>query len=700
MTNMRFVACATSTLLVVLLMCTQRVQANTFESTNINDVEIKDSAPAMSEMEQQAVGATVDEAFVLLKTSESLGVNMMLKLGQAGDVTAQVWLGVTALLGNSSYWPPSTKTGVEWLSKAADQGSPAAQFFLGALYSTGVGVERDQAQAVLYYTFSAFGGDFRGQMALGYRYMFGNNVEKSCRLSLSNYQRAANQVQGELTSAADPPQFVERKRIAAQGQPAQQSTDEEIAEFTKYRADSGDVDGQRVAGQLYYVGQGFEQNLDRARHYFERAANGGDPHAYAFLGEMYANGFGVKQDNETSVQYLRKAAKMQSPMGQHALGLMYLNGQGVKKDVTSAIELISKAAKNNFPDAQYTLGTLHYSGTGVEKDPSQALTLFKSAAQQGHILGMYNLAMMHSTGAGVSYDCKVGRELFKNVAERGAFGSEFPVAYTAYENEQYDEAILRYLLLGEMGFEVAQFNAAQLIDQGLTTLFVNESLSQTAALQEWKWSAQQGHSPSRVKVGDAFYYGKGVSVDKAAATEEYREASDALNAQALFNLGIMHHFGDGLEKDIHLAKRYYDRTLEVSTQSALPVYIVLSLLYATFGWEWLQEQVESIEFSTDTLQSAVASVDLDSLIQRHSSIIIALLCCAFIAVYLARNLALHRHQTHVAALNRAYEQRLAAYNTQQAELAAELAAELRSSAGGEDGEDESEGQREEGLRQR
>ena len=37
---------------------------------------------------------------------------------------------------------------------------------LGFLYATGIGVNSSQAKALVYYMFSALGGDFKAQMAL------------------------------------------------------------------------------------------------------------------------------------------------------------------------------------------------------------------------------------------------------------------------------------------------------------------------------------------------------------------------------------------------------------------------------------------------------------------------------------------------------------------------------------------------------
>lgn len=40
---------------------------------------------------------------------------------------------------------------------------------------------------------------------------------------------------------------------------------------------------------------------------------------------------------------------------------------------------------------------------------------------------------------------------------------------------------------------------------------------------------------------------------------KHRDASGAVQGQALFNLGFMHQFGAGVPRDHHLAKRQYDR---------------------------------------------------------------------------------------------------------------------------------------------
>ena len=49
-----------------------------------------------------------------------------------------------------------------------------------------------------------------------------------------------------------------------------------------------------------------------------------------------------------------------------------------------------------------------------------------------------------------------------------------------------------------------------------------------------------------LQLGDSHWYGRGVNRSWSAAAQLYQAASKFSNAQALFNLGIMHEYGAGL----------------------------------------------------------------------------------------------------------------------------------------------------------
>ena len=91
---------------------------------------------------------------------------------------------------------------------------------------------------------------------------------------------------------------------------------------------------------------------------------------------------------------------------------------------------------------------------------------------------------MHAEGKGVKRSCTLAVEvwyavyffkyilfgiylqLFKSVAERGKWTQLLSEAQKLYAAEDATSALIIYLLLSEMGIEVAQSNAAYILEQG------------------------------------------------------------------------------------------------------------------------------------------------------------------------------------------------------------------------------------------
>lgn len=57
-------------------------------------------------------------------------------------------------------------------------------------------------------------------------------------------------------------------------------------------------------------------------------------------------------------------------------------------------------------------------------------------------------------------------QLFKNVAEREKRSERLMLAHLDYKNYRYKEAFMQYALMAELGYEVAQSNAAFILDHG------------------------------------------------------------------------------------------------------------------------------------------------------------------------------------------------------------------------------------------
>uniref|UniRef100_A0A452GYK7 Fibronectin type-II domain-containing protein n=1 Tax=Gopherus agassizii TaxID=38772 RepID=A0A452GYK7_9SAUR len=453
-------------------------------------------------------------------------------------------------------------------------------------------------------------GSPKGQtrVAAGYRYWGGIGVLQSCESALTHYRLVANHVASDISLTGGT--VVQRIRLADEVEnPGMASgmLEEDLIQYYQFLAEKGDVQAQVGLGQLHlHGGRGVEQNHQRAFEYFNQAANAGNSHAMAFLGKLYSEGSDIiPQSNETALQYFKKAADMGNPVGQSGLGMAYLYGRGVPVNYELALKYFQKAAEQGWVDGQLQLGSMYYNGIGVKRDYKQALKYFNLASQGGHILAFYNLAQMHATGTGVMRSCHTAVELFKNVCERGRWSERLMTAYNSYKDGDSNAAVVQYLLLAEQGYEVAQSNAAFILDQKEASI-VGENETYPQALLHWNRAASQGYTVARIKLGDYHFYGFGTDVDYETAFIHYRLASEQQHsAQAMFNLGYMHEKGLGIKQDIHLAKRFYDMAAEASPDAQVPVFLALCKLGIVYSLQYVRET---------NIREIVSHLDMDQLL--------------------------------------------------------------------------------------
>lgn len=477
---------------------------------------------------------------------------------------------------------------------AETDGMAEAHMGIGFMFASGIGYNVSQSKALVHYTMAAIGDNAFAQMVLGYRYWAGVTVPNSCEKALDFYRKVATKVASEVTFSGGP--AVHRVRLLDEMENSGLSSgvlDNDLIDYYELLANKGDVQAQVGLGQLHYQGgRGIPLDHRKALTYFTPAANAGNAVAMAFLGKIYLEGSeNIKANNETALKFFKKAADLGNPVGQSGLGIMYLQGKGVPKDTDKALKYFTQAADQGWVDGQLQLGNMYYSGIGVKRDFKLANKYFNLASQSGHVLAFYNLGQMHASGVGMMRSCPTAVELFKNVAERGKWAERLMVAYQDYRAYKFDEAFMQYALLAELGYEVAQSNAAFLLDRSEIKMFSNHQEDLVRALQYWGRAAGQGYSAAQVKLGDYHYYGLGTGiVDYETAASHYRMASEQQhNAQAMFNLAMMHELGLGMKKDIHLAKRFYDLAAETNADAKIPVALALMKLQLISKFESLRE---------------------------------------------------------------------------------------------------------------
>ncbi|XP_074173778.1 protein sel-1 homolog 2 isoform X3 [Rhinolophus sinicus] len=370
------------------------------------------------------------------------------KAADMGNLKAMEKMADALLFGNLGM--QNITAAIQLYESLAKEGSCKAQNALGFLSSYGIGMEYNQAKALIYYTFGSAGGSMMSQMILGYRYLSGINVLQNCEVALNHYKKVADYIADKLEKSEGIP--VEKVRLTERPENLSSNSeilDWDVYQYYKFLAERGDVQIQVSLGQLHLIGRkGLDQDYAKALYYFLKAAKAGSANAMAFIGKMYLEGNdAAPQNNVTAFKYFSMAANKGNAIGLHGLGLLYFHGKGVPVNYAEALKYFQKAAEKGWPNAQFQLGFMYYSGSGVWKDYKLAFKYFYLASQSGQPLAIYYLAEMYATGTGVLRSCRTAVEKrLKLLKERRciqwhfSYGIELPFKDIHTARRLYDMA--------------------------------------------------------------------------------------------------------------------------------------------------------------------------------------------------------------------------------------------------------------------
>ncbi|RDA93545.1 hypothetical protein CP533_3993 [Ophiocordyceps camponoti-saundersi (nom. inval.)] len=568
-------------------------------------------------------------------------VDLLQQAASQNNSDALLMLAEFNFFGNYSH-PRNLKTAFDhYQNLASIHGNTTAQYMLGIYHSTGIGgvVPRDQAKALLYYTFAAAKGDTRAEMATAFRHHGGIGAVKDCEKAVKYYKRVADKAIKWYRSG--PPGgmswvhqswriaddeggiYGEGSSVSSSGINSRKASPHsdahaaigDVIEYLDLVSQKGDSKASYNLGRIYYEGQrGLDKNFDLARRYFflvasrywKRDSRIVENHtkemekmagkAAGFIGRMYLRGDGVAQNLDRARVWFERGISLADAQSQYGRGLMLLNGLGGKENVKLAMELFAASANQDYAPAQVQMGRL-YLDQGGPDDVRIANNHFELAARHGNIEAHHYLAEMVYNGVGREKLCGVSLSYYKTVAEKAEpLVSSWADANEAFEAGDMELALLCYLMAAEQGYEKAQTNVAFMLDTLRSRMAVLRKAPEEGSLLNnpglaliyWTRSSRQANVDSLVKMGDYYFYGIGTARDVLKAVQCYTGASDySQSAQALFNLGWMHENGIGLTQDFHLAKRFYDHALEVNEEAYLPVTLSLLKLRARSAWNTL-----------------------------------------------------------------------------------------------------------------
>ncbi|MGA9211281.1 tetratricopeptide repeat protein [Kaistella sp.] len=141
-----------------------------------------------------------------------------------------------------------------------------------------------------------------------------------------------------------------------------------------------------------------DENYQKARDYYEKAADLGSAYANVRLGYHYKKGLGVEKDYKKAFEYYQKAAKKGNSDGLVGIGLLYHNGgNGITQNHRIAMEWYLKAVEKKNTDAMYLIGRIYQNGQGEYiKDYKKAEEWYQKRIDNGDKVGYLDLGDLYS----------------------------------------------------------------------------------------------------------------------------------------------------------------------------------------------------------------------------------------------------------------------------------------------------------------
>lgn len=117
------------------------------------------------------------------------------------------------------------------------------------------------------------------------------------------------------------------------------------------------------------------------------------------------------------------------------------------------------------------------------------------------------------------------------------------------------------------------------------------------AIATWRKAADQGYAPAQARLGDIL----DKSEDNEEAVTWYRKAADQGDPAGLLGLGMMYGKGEGVQKDLVLARDHVRRAAE---KDYLPAVIVMAEMYKNGGLGAVADPAQSEQWRAKAKQLA------------------------------------------------------------------------------------------------
>ncbi len=240
------------------------------------------------------------------------------------------------------------------------------------------------------------------------------------------------------------------------------------AHYYRSAAEKGNEHAQFNLGRMLYISGDYDEALNWLSRGMEREHSS----SIVYLARAYEYGNGVEQNYEKARKLYEKAAALEDTDAQLQLAYWYRDGRGVNKDISKAIEMLEFAKRNNDPRAWYEHACLYQSGIIATQDPmNHALECHLKAAELGYVDSLEWCGEVFAFGREFEIDLSRGIDFLEKAIDEGSVRAKYLKAVLLARGHGYDKDKQKALRLckeaADAGEESAKRMYEVLIEEGV-----------------------------------------------------------------------------------------------------------------------------------------------------------------------------------------------------------------------------------------
>jgi enhanced entry protein EnhC len=431
---------------------------------------------------------------------------------------------------------------------AAEQQNLAAGYCLGILYLQRAQDKNAYQNALNWLTDTAFKGNRKSQYVLSRLLEQGKAGSDGSVYIASNHEQAMSMLYLAASNNYGPAQYELAEYLTREQENGLsiETKKHKIALIRKlYEGAAQNGVAQALLPLAYY--NAMDQDKVRqaqAFHVAELQANLGDDQAALLLGLLYDRGIGVAADPSKAMYWYQQSG--QNPISQFILGTYTTEGKNVAANIDRGLELLKKSAEGKFSYAHFNLAVLE------QQSNQEFLTNLITAYQLGNSHAGIVLADYYLAASDSVENINQAKEIYLGLAAKGDQYAQLKLGFMMEKGlgaePNYISAERWYMAAADQGNADAQYMLGQLYQVG--------ALGEPDYALAKQWYQKAAEHITMASVGLGFLY-ETVDDNYAEALKYYQQASNKGDVLGEYNLALMYEYGKGVAVDYPQAKALF-----------------------------------------------------------------------------------------------------------------------------------------------